>query len=118
MHLFCHLIFIFFNIKEAASYNPSNVTPVDYFSHDPSTKPRYEIGRPKVMTAKLKTYKAHLWLCEDYPLSLKDQILPIVELMAEYNPFFHKLEEFLTKKLPHGFPMRVGALCALKDLPS
>ncbi|VDK21279.1 unnamed protein product [Taenia asiatica] len=93
--------------KEAASYNPSNITIEDYFSHDPSAKPKSEIGRPKVMTAKLKTYKAHLWLCEDYPLSLKDQVLPIVELMAEYNPFFHKLEEFLTKKLPPGFPMRV-----------
>ncbi|VDM32842.1 unnamed protein product [Hydatigera taeniaeformis] len=93
--------------NEAASYNPSNITIEDYFSHDPGAKPKSEIGRPKVMTAKLKTYKAHLWLCEDYPLSLKDQVLPIVELMAEYNPFFHKLEEFLTKKLPHGFPMRV-----------
>ncbi|CDI97719.1 Ankyrin repeat domain containing protein [Echinococcus multilocularis] len=93
--------------NEAASYNPSNITMEDYFSHDPSVKPKSEIGRPKVMTAKLKTYKAHLWLCEDYPLSLKDQVLPIVELMAEYNPFFHKLEEFLTKKLPPGFPMRV-----------
>ncbi|VUZ44933.1 unnamed protein product [Hymenolepis diminuta] len=93
--------------NEAASYNPGNITIEDYFSHDPSTKPKSEIGRPKVMTAKLKTYKAHVWLCEDYPLSLKDQVLPIVELMAEYNPFFHKLEEFLTKKIPHGFPMRV-----------
>lgn len=90
----------------------------DYFSHDPSAKPKSEIGRPKVMTAKLKTYKAHLWLCEDYPLSLKDQVLPIVELMAEYNPFFHKLEEFLTKKLPPGFPMRVGefVICPLISL--
>uniref|UniRef100_A0A5K3FLN2 Ankyrin repeat domain-containing protein 13B n=1 Tax=Mesocestoides corti TaxID=53468 RepID=A0A5K3FLN2_MESCO len=93
--------------NEAANYNPNNITIEDYFSHDPTTKPKCEIGRPKVMTAKLKTYKAHLWLCEDYPLSLKDQVLPIVELMAEYNPFFHKLEEFLTKKLPPGFPMRV-----------
>lgn len=93
--------------NEAASYNPGNITIEDYFSHDPSTKPKSEIGRPKVMTAKLKTYKAHIWLCEDYPLSLKDQVLPIVELMAEYNPFFHKLEEFLTKKIPNGFPMRV-----------
>ncbi|VDL60624.1 unnamed protein product [Hymenolepis diminuta] len=95
------------SFQEAASYNPGNITIEDYFSHDPSTKPKSEIGRPKVMTAKLKTYKAHVWLCEDYPLSLKDQVLPIVELMAEYNPFFHKLEEFLTKKIPHGFPMRV-----------
>nr|CUU99068.1 hypothetical transcript [Hymenolepis microstoma] len=93
--------------QEAASYNPGNITIEDYFSHDPTTKPKSEIGRPKVMTAKLKTYKAHIWLCEDYPLSLKDQVLPIVELMAEYNPFFQKLEEFLTKKIPSGFPMRV-----------
>nr|VZI44645.1 unnamed protein product [Spirometra erinaceieuropaei] len=93
--------------NEAASYNPSNISIEEYFSQDAHSKPKREIGRPKVMTAKLKTYKAHLYLCEEYPVSLKDQVLPIVELMAEYNPYFFKLQEFLTKQLPSGFPMKI-----------
>uniref|UniRef100_A0A0X3PPW5 Ankyrin repeat domain-containing protein n=1 Tax=Schistocephalus solidus TaxID=70667 RepID=A0A0X3PPW5_SCHSO len=93
--------------NEAASYNPSNISIEEYFSQDANVKPKREIGRPKVMTAKLKTYKAHLYLCEEYPVSLRDQVLPIVELMAEYNPYFFKLQEFLTKQLPSGFPMKI-----------
>ncbi|VDL92455.1 unnamed protein product, partial [Schistocephalus solidus] len=97
-----------FNVEEeAASYNPSNISIEEYFSQDANVKPKREIGRPKVMTAKLKTYKAHLYLCEEYPVSLRDQVLPIVELMAEYNPYFFKLQEFLTKQLPSGFPMKI-----------
>ncbi|VDN10349.1 unnamed protein product [Dibothriocephalus latus] len=94
--------------NEAASYNPNNISIEEYFSQDANAKPKREVGRPKVMTAKLKTYKAHLYLCEEYPVSLKDQVLPIVELMAEYNPYFFKLQEFLTKQLPSGFPMKIG----------
>lgn len=96
------------HLQEAASYNPRNITIVNYFSQEAGVRPMFEIGRPKVMTAKSKTYKARFWMCEDYPLSLKDQLLPIVDLMSEYNPYFHKLKEFLTKQLPVGFPMKVG----------
>ncbi|CAH8444026.1 unnamed protein product [Schistosoma turkestanicum] len=93
---------------EAASYNPNHVTPQQYFSPNISTQIHLDdIGRPKVMTTKVKTFKARLWICRDYPLSLKDQIIPIIDLMSEYNPYFHKLKEFLTKQLPNGFPLKV-----------
>ncbi|KAH8853568.1 Ankyrin repeat domain-containing protein isoform 1 [Schistosoma japonicum] len=93
---------------EAASYNPNHVTPQQYFSSDVGTQLHLDaIGRPKVMTTKVKTFKARLWICHDYPLSLKDQIIPIIDLMSEYNPYFHKLKEFLTKQLPSGFPLKV-----------
>ncbi|CAH8831528.1 unnamed protein product [Trichobilharzia szidati] len=93
---------------EAASYNPNHVTPQQYFCPSPGAQSvLYDIGRPKVMTTKVKTFKARLWICRDYPLSLKDQIIPIIDLMSEYNPYFHKLKEFLTKQLPSGFPLKI-----------
>ncbi|RTG85705.1 ankyrin repeat domain-containing protein 13 [Schistosoma bovis] len=93
---------------EAASYNPNHITAQQYFSPNIGTQIHLDdIGRPKAMITKVKTFKARLWICRDYPLSLKDQIIPIIDLMSEYNPYFHKLKEFLTKQLPSGFPLKV-----------
>ncbi|CAH8448975.1 unnamed protein product [Schistosoma curassoni] len=93
---------------EAASYNPNHITAQQYFSPNIGTQIHLDdIGRPKAMITKVKTFKARLWICRDYPLSLKDQIIPIIDLMSEYNPYFHKLKEFLTKQLPNGFPLKV-----------
>ncbi|VDO97043.1 unnamed protein product, partial [Schistosoma curassoni] len=95
----------------AASYNPNHITAQQYFSPNIGTQIHLDdIGRPKAMITKVKTFKARLWICRDYPLSLKDQIIPIIDLMSEYNPYFHKLKEFLTKQLPNGFPLKVGKL--------
>jgi len=49
-----------------------------------------------------------MWLAEGYPLSLSDQLLPIVELMALNNTHFEKLKDFLTLQIPAGFPVKIG----------
>lgn len=54
------------------------------------------------MTNKIQSFRAHLSLCEDYPLSLQEQVLPIIDLMAESNPHFKKLKDFVTLQLPAG----------------
>ena len=36
--------------------------------------------------------QAALWLCEDYPLSLQEQIMPIVDLLAISNTHFQERE--------------------------
>ncbi|THD24247.1 Ankyrin repeat domain-containing protein 13A [Fasciola hepatica] len=92
---------------EAASYNPNEITVQQYFNMDGTIRSFVDIGRPRSMTTKVKTFKARLWLCRDFPLSLKEQVIPIIELMSEYNPYFHKLKEFLTKQLPTGFPLKI-----------
>ncbi|VDP72880.1 unnamed protein product [Echinostoma caproni] len=92
---------------EAPSYNPNEISVQQYFNMDGTTKTFVDIGRPRAMTTKVKTFKARLWLCRDFPLSLKDQVIPIIDLMSEYNPYFHKLKEFLTKQLPSGFPLKI-----------
>ena len=52
--------------------------------------------------------KATLWLCEEFPLSLVDQIMPIVDLMAISNTHFAKLRDFIQMQLPSGFPTKIG----------
>ncbi len=58
-------------------------------------------------TRKTQTFNATLSLCDKYPLSLHEQVLPIVDLMAVNNSHFKKLKEFITLQLPSGFPIKI-----------
>lgn len=70
-----------------------------------------DIGRrPKEVSTKIQKFKATLWLCEDYPLSLADQIMPVVDLMAISSTHFAKLRDFIQMQLPAGFPVKIGPM--------
>lgn len=76
----------------------------------------------------MQTLKATVWLAEDYPLSLQEQMMPIIELMvclsttlflpyvttppppsqALNNAHFAKLKDFITLQMPAGFPVKFG----------
>lgn len=89
--------------------NPLKITPEEYFdsSVDLEAQGR-DIGRPKEVNVKIQKFRANLWLCEDYPLSLPEQILPIVDLMAISSSHFAKLKDFIQMQLPSGFPVKIG----------
>jgi hypothetical protein len=59
-------------------------------------------------TQKIQTFNANLSLSDSYPLSLHEQVLPIVDLMALNSAHFKKLKEFITLQLPSGFPVKIG----------
>lgn len=77
----------------------------EYFSDTPLDK---DIGRPREVSTKVQKFKATLWLCEDYPLQLQEQIMPILDLMAAISsPHFAKLKDFIQMQLPSGFPVKI-----------
>ncbi|KAG7188154.1 hypothetical protein KM043_013373 [Ampulex compressa] len=86
--------------------NPSNITAEEYFDPDIDLEGR-DIGRPKEVNTKIQKFKATLWLSEDYPLSLQEQIIPIVDLMSISSSHFAKLKDFIQMQLPSGFPVKI-----------
>ncbi|XP_072024246.1 ankyrin repeat domain-containing protein 13D-like [Amphiura filiformis] len=89
--------------------NPVNLTgikPEEYFDCDMELGTR-DVGRPKEVLNKVQKFRATLWLCEDHPLSMHEQVLPIIDLMAISNAHFAKLRDFITLQLPAGFPVKI-----------
>ncbi|XP_048512226.1 ankyrin repeat domain-containing protein 13D isoform X3 [Athalia rosae] len=86
--------------------NPCNITPEEYFDPDVDLNGK-DIGRPKEVNTKIQKFKATLWLSEEYPLSLQEQIMPIVDLMAISSSHFAKLKDFIQMQLPAGFPVKI-----------
>ncbi|KYM95175.1 PREDICTED: ankyrin repeat domain-containing protein 13D [Cyphomyrmex costatus] len=86
--------------------NSSNITVEEYFDPAIDLNGR-DIGRPKEVNTKIQKFKATLWLSEDYPLSLQEQIMPIVDLMAISSSHFAKLKDFIQMQLPAGFPVKI-----------
>uniref|UniRef100_A0A1L8DUG4 Putative gpcr-chaperone n=1 Tax=Nyssomyia neivai TaxID=330878 RepID=A0A1L8DUG4_9DIPT len=90
----------------APDYTPPFVSPVEYFS-DVDLGNR-DVGRPKRITTKVQKFKANLWLSEDYPIKLQEQVIPILDLMSTImSPHVTKLKDFITMQLPAGFPIKV-----------
>uniref|UniRef100_A0A6B2E6R0 Putative ankyrin repeat protein n=1 Tax=Phlebotomus kandelakii TaxID=1109342 RepID=A0A6B2E6R0_9DIPT len=87
-------------------YTPDFVSPEEYFS-DTDLGQR-DVGRPKKMTSKVQRFKANLWLSEDFPIKLQEQVIPILDLMSSImSPHVSKLKDFITMQLPAGFPVKV-----------
>uniref|UniRef100_F1KZA7 Ankyrin repeat domain-containing protein 13B n=1 Tax=Ascaris suum TaxID=6253 RepID=F1KZA7_ASCSU len=82
------------------------LTPAQYLDKDYYMGDR-DIGRPKQVTRKSNSFKATLWLCDQYPLDLQDQVLPIIDLMAVNNAHFARLKNFIQLQLPAGFPVKI-----------
>lgn len=95
-------------MQQAASpTNPTAISAEEYFDPSFSLESR-NIGRPIEMSSKVQRFKATLWLSEEHPLSLGDQVTPIIDLMAISNAHFAKLRDFITLRLPPGFPVKIG----------
>ncbi|XP_069040216.1 ankyrin repeat domain-containing protein 13B isoform X1 [Lepisosteus oculatus] len=86
--------------------NPTAITAEEYFNPSFELGSR-DIGSPCELTTKTQRFKAKLWLCESHPLSLSEQVAPIIDLMAVSNALFAKLRDFITLRLPPGFPVKI-----------
>ncbi|XKL59351.1 hypothetical protein PGB90_000367 [Kerria lacca] len=86
-------------------YN-KNISLQEYFTEGYNLHGR-DIGVPKDMSIKIRKFKANLWLCKEYPLSLQEQIMPIIDLMATSSSNFAKLKDFIEMQFPAGFPVKI-----------
>ncbi|XP_029427829.1 ankyrin repeat domain-containing protein 13A isoform X2 [Rhinatrema bivittatum] len=86
--------------------NPTAITPEEYFNKEFDLKDR-DIGRPKELTIRTQKFKATLWMCEDFPLSLVERVTPVIDLMARTSAHFAHLRDFITLQFPPGFPVKI-----------
>lgn len=87
------------------SSNPYNLSLEDYFN--PKLHPGKDVGLIRKMKSRTQKFSATVALADDFPLSLQDQVLPIINLMANSNSHFAKLRDFITLQLPAGFPIKI-----------
>merc|ERR1719283_592279 len=93
------------SISESTASNSATASCQQNFEeYITSTHP---IIRVKEECNKSQKFRAHLWLCEEYPLSLQEQVMPIVDLLAISNTHFQKLKHFIHMQLPSGFPVKI-----------
>lgn len=64
------------------------------------------MGRKLAAKEQRKKLSASIWMSHDFPLSI-NQLLPLFEILSPSNEHFDKLREFISLKLPPGFPVQV-----------
>nr|XP_022906852.1 ankyrin repeat domain-containing protein 13C [Onthophagus taurus] len=80
-----------------------NITWDQYLNSELNGYPR--LGRDLVYKESTKSFKATIAMSSDFPLSV-DMLLNVLEVIAPFK-HFSKLRDFITFKLPNGFPVKV-----------
>lgn len=93
-------------LEYATANNPTAITSEEYFDPDFDLGKR-DIGRPIELSIRTQKFKGTLWMSEDHPLSLVEQVTPIIDLMAHTSSHFARLRDFVTLKFPPGFPVKI-----------
>ncbi|XP_024131830.1 ankyrin repeat domain-containing protein 13A isoform X1 [Oryzias melastigma] len=93
-------------LEYATATNPTAITPEEYFNPEFDLGNR-DIGRPIELSIRTQKFKGTLWMSEEHPLSLVEQVTPIIDLMARTSSHFARLRDFVTLKFPPGFPVKI-----------
>eukprot|EP00051_Salpingoeca_urceolata_P014971 m.191400 g.191400 ORF g.191400 m.191400 type:complete len:690 (+) comp18247_c0_seq4:3711-5780(+) len=83
------------------------VTADEYFAERAEGTPPMAVGRRRETRTQKQTFKARLCIAEEFPLSLREQILPILDLLAPTSAHLANLRDFVSLQLPAGFPVKV-----------
>ncbi|XP_078809062.1 ankyrin repeat domain-containing protein 13A isoform X2 [Oryzias latipes] len=93
-------------LEYATATNPTAILPEEYFNPEFDLGNR-DIGRPIELSIRTQKFKGTLWMSEEHPLSLVEQVTPIIDLMARTSSHFARLRDFVTLKFPPGFPVKI-----------
>lgn len=80
-----------------------NVRWDEYVGAEAGNHPK--LGRDLVYKESSKTFRATLAMSNDFPLTV-EMLLNVLEVIAPFK-HFTKLREFITLKLPTGFPVKI-----------
>ncbi|XP_055712908.1 ankyrin repeat domain-containing protein 13C isoform X2 [Phlebotomus papatasi] len=80
-----------------------NVTWDEYINAEPGEHPK--LARDLVYKESSKTFRATVAMSKDFPLNV-EMLLNVLEVIAPFK-HFSKLREFVTLKLPSGFPVKI-----------
>lgn len=93
-------------MEYATATNPTAITPEEYFNPNFDLQGR-DIGRPFELSIRTQKFKGTLWMSEEHPLSLVEQVTPIIDLMARTSTHFARLRDFINLRFPPGFPVKI-----------
>jgi hypothetical protein len=90
----------------------SSISMEDYFFPDfcDTEKTNFHLGRPMRLKEVRKTYKATVWMSQEFPFSIQD-LLPLLEIMSPSGKHWTKVKDFIEMRLPPGFPIKIGKSC-------
>ncbi len=65
------------------------------------------VGREREQRIEKQKLSAKVWMSDEFPLSVQQQLVPIIELLAPTSSHISKLRDFITLQLPAGFPVKL-----------
>lgn len=71
-------------LKNSGSIGGGDVKPEEYFNSFVSLDNK-DVGRRKEISAKCRKFNATLWLADEYPLSLQEQVRIFLKLEKFFN---------------------------------
>ncbi|TNN30495.1 Ankyrin repeat domain-containing protein 13B [Liparis tanakae] len=90
--------------------NPAALTAEEYFNPGSSPTQR-DIGHPCQLTTKTQSV-----IVLRQSMNGARDVVPIIDLMAISNGLFAKLRDFITLRLPPGFPVMIAS-CRAGEIP-
>ena len=100
------------SLPPPAKTNSVNVPFEEYFpaagvdAEALAALPHIHMGRKLAAKEQRKKLSASVWMSNDFPLTV-GQLLPLFEILSPSNEHFDKLCEFISLKLPPGFPVQI-----------
>ena len=72
-----------FDQKSFLSLFSDGLTAAEYFN--PSASNKNDVGRPQVVKERRQNFKGQTWNTEESPISLKEQLIPIFDILCNFN---------------------------------
>jgi len=64
------------------------------------------LSRRRIVESNTREVKPEIHMCDDFPIT-KNMVVTLLDLVAPHHPNISKLRNFLTVKMPEGFPIKL-----------